>query len=434
MYKLLLPPSLALLASALAAQGTPEGPEPNDTPATATPLNGDQAYGDIDTSGTDEDWYRIVLSAATDLYVWTGPGLTGAVGDTRVRVLAADGTTVLIDVDDGNVATHGFYTVFTLENLAAGTYFVAVRGYDATTFGSYTLDVIAAPPGTYARTAVAEAAEPNDPRSFPGVATVSAVNTQNAGMISAGVASTSFTEFGADYDFFEFTVATSGPILLETVDGAALPALLDTVIHLADASFNRLAFDDDGAGPGSFLSRLVYELPAAGTYYAVVSGYGTGAAGTGNYLLNITRPASSVTVHSGGCMGSAGVPTLESRAVAAGGPRPEQPVLGSVFYLDGTNLPANAPLFRIIGLVPLATPVDLAVIGAPGCIVEADPIGTDFGLADGNGVYFSRIATYVDVAMVGLPLEQQLAVLDLPANALGLTLTNRVSAVCGLEH
>lgn len=424
---------LTLLCPALLAQGTPEAAEPNDTIATATTFAvGAQGYGEIATTGSDEDWFSIVLTSASDLLVWTAPGRHGQIFDTRVRVLAADGTTVLIDADDGNTATHGFYTVFTLDNVAAGTYYVAVRGFDSTTFGTYTLDVVAAPPGSYTPTAVVEAAEENDPRAPAGVATVSAPHARNTGACSAGAINTGFAEVGVDYDFFQFTVTAPGPVLLETLPGAASPALLDTVVHLADASLNRLAFDDDGAGPGSFLSRLVFQLPAAGTYYAVVNGFGSGSAGTGNYILRIATPDAAVTIHAGGCPGSAGTPTMSTRD-AGSGQRPEQPVLGSDFYVDGDNLPANAPLFRIIGLVTLASPVNLTVFGAPGCLVEVDPLNTDFGLADANGEFVARVQTIYSPLFVGLPLQQQLAVLDLAGNALGLTFSNRVGAVCGLR-
>ncbi len=36
--------------------------------------------------------------------------------------------------------------------------------------------------------------------------------------------------------------------------------------------------------------------------------------------------------------------------------------------------------------------------------------------------------------LIGLPLQQQILVVDPAANALGLTTSNRVSSVCGLTH
>ncbi|MBM4063754.1 MAG: hypothetical protein FJ265_22045, partial [Planctomycetes bacterium] len=160
--------ALPLLVPFATAQGVPEGAEPNNTLATAAVLPaGAQAYGDIDTSGTDEDWFRISLSAASDYKIWTGPGCSGQIGDTIVRIYAADGVTVLTEVDDGNAATHGLYSTFQ-GTLAAGDYYVAVRGF-STSSGSYTLDVVLAPLGTYVQvapplTAGTEGPENNDPR------------------------------------------------------------------------------------------------------------------------------------------------------------------------------------------------------------------------------------------------------------------------------
>ena len=63
-------------------------------------------------------------------------------------------------------------------------------GYDPATLGSYTLDVVAAPRGTYAPvvtlTPVAERVEPNDPRQSFGASTISSPFTRNAGILSGG--------------------------------------------------------------------------------------------------------------------------------------------------------------------------------------------------------------------------------------------------------
>ncbi|MCA8967364.1 MAG: PPC domain-containing protein [Planctomycetes bacterium] len=428
--------ALPLFSPVLLAQGVLESAEPNNSTATAAVLpNGVQGYGDI-TAG-DEDWFKITLAAASDLKVWTGAGFLGPIGDTRVRIYAADGVTILADVDDGNTATHGYYTTFAVGNYAAGDYYVAVRGFGATTVGAYTLDVVVATPGTYAAvlpplTSVAESAEDNDPRHVAGVATASNLFTLNGGNTVAGAGgSTDFDVAAADYDFYALNITSPGLVTMETITGAAAPANTDTVIHFADSTFTRLAYDDEG-GAGS-LSLLSYNVTTPGTYYAVVSGWGSGS--TGNYLLRVTGPLAplptgqaSVTMQSGGCG-----PNLSTRPAGTGSGS-ELPVLGSQFWVDGTGLQPNTLLFRVIGLLPRNVPFNLGPLGAPGCQIEVNGLDASAGISDAAGVLFWNVNSPFTLALIGLPLEQQLVALDSGANALGVVVSNRVSTLWGITH
>ncbi len=428
--------ALPLFSAALLAQGVQEAAEPNNTTATAVVLpEGLQGFGDI-TAG-DEDWFKLTLTANADLKVWTGAGFFGPIGDTRVRVYAADGITVLIDVDDGNTTTHGYYTTFSVGNYPAGDYYVAVRGFNSTTVGSYTLDIVTATPGTYAAvlpplTNVAETAEDNDPRNVGGVATPSALFTVNSGNTVTGAgSSTGFTVATADYDFYALNITSPGLVTMETITGAASPANTDTVVHFADAAFTRLAFDDEG-GVGS-LSLLSYNVTTPGTYYVVVSGWG--ASSTGNYLLRITGPAAplptgqaAVTMQTGGCG-----PSLATRPAGMGSGT-ELPVLGSQFWVDATGLQPNTLLFRVIGLLPRATPFNLGLLGAPGCLIEVDGLDASAGIADAGGVLFWNVNSPFTLSLIGLPLEQQVVALDSGANALGVVVSNRVSTLWGILH
>ena len=436
MNRLCLLAALPLFSSALLSQGVSESGEPNNSSVTAAVLpEGIQGYGDI--SAGDEDWFKITLTAASDLKIWTGAGFFGPIGDTRVRIYAADGTTVLVDVDDGNTATHGYYTTFTVGDYAAGDYYVAVRGFNASTAGSYTLDVVVATPGTYAPVlpplaSVAEAGEDNDPRNVGGVATVSALFSVNSGNTSVGAGgSTGFGVAGADYDFFALNVTSPGLVTMETITGAAVPANGDTVIHFADASFTRLAYDDEG-GVGS-LSLLSYNVTAPGTYYAVVSGWD--ASSTGNYLLRVTGPLAPlptgqavVTMQTGGCG-----PNLATRP-AGFGTGSELPVLGSQFWVDATGMQPNTLLFRVIGLLPRTVPFNLGPLGAPGCQIEVNGLDASAGLSNAAGVLFWNINSPFTLSLIGLPLEQQVVALDGAANSLGVVVTNRVSTLWGITH
>jgi hypothetical protein len=454
MNKLILA-AMPLLGTSLLAQGTSEAAEPNNTTATAAVLAaGAQGFGDIDSSGTDEDWFKVTLAAAGDLKVWAGPGFAGQIGDTRIRVLAADGVTQLVDVDDGNTTTHGFYTTFVQTGLAAGDYYVAVRGYDNTTFGSYTLDVAYAAPGVYSPvtpplTPMVEGAENNDPRvAFgSGTATATVAFSENAGFTdvpapTAG-SGTGDATVGKDYDFYAVVLGTGSHVFRTTRSAlATAPVINDTVLRLYDGALTSIAVNDDFSGA---FSQITYNVTTPGTYYLCVSGYYGGTSttpSTGNYLLDILAPTpalpvgvATTTIQTGGCAGSAGTPALGNRLSSTGtNVRTERAIQGTASYLDGTSLPAFAPILRVIGLLPLAVPFDLTGLGAPGCQVEVDPLSVDLAFADATGSYFWGFDVPGGIAFIGLPVEQQLAVLDVPANALGLTVSNRVSSVVGLSH
>lgn len=427
--KLSLLAALPLFAPALFAQGIPET-EPNNLSGDSgvfTLATGTQGQGAVSPAG-DVDFFKITLTAPSDLRVWTNPGTTGAIADTLVDVYAADGTTLIGSDDDGGV---GLYSLLVLGNLPANDYYVVVRGF-TTNVGAYTFDVVAAPVGTYvvvppALVNVAEGAENNDPRPGfgAGTATASQVFSLNAGNLGAGGgSSTSFTIATADYDWYAFTVTTTGTHTFETITGAPSPATTDTVVGLFDSSLAQLAFDDDG-GAGN-LSLLSFNITTPGTYYAVVKAWGSSI---GNFTLRILGPlpplpsgAATVAAQAGGCDGA---------TLGTASPGTEVPVLGSEFVLTAAGLDASTPAFRVLGLVT-GTPFDLGTIGGPaGCLVDVDPISSTFVLSDANGNDFWSISTPADVAFIGLPLQQQVVALDSVAL---IVATNRVASVCGITN
>ena len=124
------------LVLGVAAQGAQEM-EPNGWSGNAsTHVVGQQSYGWL-TPG-DEDWFRVVLTAPGDVRAWTGPGRVGQAGNTRLALFDHTATLVL-EVDDGSVATHGQYSLLEAGPLVPGTFYLRVRGFDAATTGSYTL-------------------------------------------------------------------------------------------------------------------------------------------------------------------------------------------------------------------------------------------------------------------------------------------------------
>src|SRR5688500_17338988 len=79
------------LVVSLRAQRVAEVAEPNASPATATVLElGREAFGTLATAA-DSDWFRVVLTAPSDLCLDTAPGTGTEVGDTTLVLLDATG-------------------------------------------------------------------------------------------------------------------------------------------------------------------------------------------------------------------------------------------------------------------------------------------------------------------------------------------------------
>ncbi|MCA8947968.1 MAG: PPC domain-containing protein [Planctomycetes bacterium] len=425
-----------LLASALAAQGTPEI-EPNDAPATATALAiGAQADGAIGTAG-DVDYWKITLTTTSDVRFWINPGRGTSIDNSELALLSADGTTQVAFNDDSLTPVSWLSTIVA-GAVPAGTYYLRVASsqqFAPNGTGSYTLDVVAAGPGTYlvtgggagVGTPVAEATENNDPRQPAGVATPSFENSLNTGSIATGTPGTSFTDPAADYDFFELHVTRPGLLTVQTLTTAAYPAMRNSVLYLAKVGGSPFAMDDD-SGFGRFSKLEIYVVPDV--YHVIVKGYDPG-----NYVLECrltpaATPGSATTiVRSGGCGPQLGVRLTAAGPVAA----PELPILGSTFYVEGTNMPANAMTIHAIGTESLLIRFDLGPFGAPGCLVEVDPIDQSFATADANGVDHWGLVLPFRLAFLGLDIQQQIAVIDMNANALGVTVSNRVSSICAVQ-
>lgn len=430
--------TLPLLSCGLLAQGTPEI-EPNDSFLSASLITpGGQADGAIDLPG-DVDYWRVDLPATSDLKVWINPGRGASIADTDLTVLANDGVTVLGFNDDGtNPVT--WLSQLVVPALTPGSYYLRVCSSVASApggTGTYTMDVIGAPAGTYLVTnptpgnpvTVIEGPESNDPRQPGGTATTATMDALCYGAIAQGTFSTSYTDPAADYDFYLLPVTTPGMLELETLPLAVFPAMRNTVLYLARANGQVLVMDDD-SGFGRFSKLSAYLTP--GNYFAVVKGQDTG-----NYVLQATlTPQAAVSqasavVHAGGCG-----PTLTLRQTATGPLAiTELPILGSTYCTDGAGMPPGALHLHIIGTDALPQPYPLGPVAAPGCFLEVDPLDQRFDFADANGRHHWAIPTTpLSAILFNLTLEQQIAVVDLAANPMGLTISNRVSTVCGVSH
>ena len=105
------------------------GDDHGDTPSSATDLAvGGSQSGQIETGG-DVDYFRVAVSASGELTVQTTGSLDtkGQLEDSAGAVLARD--------DDGGDG-HNFRIAHAV---SAGTYYIKVEGYDASTTGGYTI-------------------------------------------------------------------------------------------------------------------------------------------------------------------------------------------------------------------------------------------------------------------------------------------------------
>lgn len=412
--------ALVGLVAGAAAQRVAEGPEPNATPATATALPlGAEATGVLATVA-DADWFAVTVAAGTRLRIETSPGAGIQARDTVVTLLDAGGAPVCSN-DDGVAC--GWYTRFVTAALPAGLYFVAVEsGTAAVAAGAYALDVRAIVVPPFAGPTAVEGPENNDPRTG-GTATTVSLPARCSGAVGAvGV--------GGDWDFFRFTLAVDALVEARVDATASHPSaakLDDPVLYLFDAASppNLLAGPFQSRSFGVYDAWLEARL-AAGSYQLAVRGWSGSTAGA-YYLDVVHRDAARATIAVGGCGGrSLAVPATDA---GPGAPlRLERPVLGATWSLLGSNLGAGGFAFHVVGLQ--ATAVDLTALGAPGCVLEVVYLDTPLQLADGAGRAVFPLRLPDTPSLLGATVESQAAVFDL-SNALGVTLSNRVSAAVG---
>lgn len=411
---------LALAAAPLLGQRVLEGPEPNASFATATVLLcGSEALGML-SSASDEDWFRIVLSAPSDLRLQTGPAATSEVGDTVITLL--DSTGGPLRASDDGIFT-GYYSTLSAQNLPAGTYYAAVTaGEHAATTGSYLLDVRCESPTTPATFVVAnEAAENNNPLTG-GIATSVTLPVRCNGTLSS-------TGHDGDWDFWRVLAFGDTMLRIRVTATAAHPnqQAEDLVLYLYDGASvpNRVA-GPFFATENSTWDQAIDVRITGGLHHVAVRGVDGSQAGS--YYLELTqRSSASATIFAGGCGGRS--LTLPITSVGPGSPQSlEAAFLGMSYSVVGTGLGNPGYAFHVVGLQ--STFVDLTPLGATGCALEVDYVDAAFQLADAAGQATWTVPVPGNMTLLGTRLHSQVAVLDL-SNPLGITISNRVASTIG---
>lgn len=427
---------LDLVAYAAAVPTNVEAAEPNGDPAlgeTPTPI----ALGGIVTgtlsSPTDEDWYTFTL---------TGKSLVQAIVSDDGGVPQLDTTTIALRQETApgvwsalgasstSAVSHRALTLTHPTTLAAGNYALrisvgsALAGtapLDYNRAGAYGVRTrVIALPGN---STVAEAPEPNN---SPAAAPILAIGDTAAGFISGS----------NEGDWYGIAVGSPVTIVAISEDGPA-PAITDTTIRIWDPTGTTTLATASSGGTGSH-GRLIFTINQPGLYYLEVAG-GV-VASTGNYLLQFgAAPALFVSStfqqqppSTNACPGSTGQrPALGKKNAAV-------PQLGTAFSMRVSNvLPGQFVLTAVGfsnttavgGTIPL--PVDLVVLGAPGCFMRVDPEIQGLGFADGAGIYTWDLPVPLDYAFLGVSAYAQALCGDPTLNVGGFSVTNDVRLVVG---
>jgi hypothetical protein len=240
-------------------------------------------YGDVNSPAMAGD----LVAGAHDWYSFTTDGshsqifisLCNSLGlyDSQLAVFAACEDNVdwpLSGVSPTGSIGHnddacGVLSEVSLLDLAAGTYYVAVYGYDEFEAGAYELEVAG-----LGGNDLVDMYEPND-------------TIESATVAVDGSSFEAALDPTDDSDYFAVTGIAFSTITVETATLSFDDLLTDTWLNLYDGDGNLLASDDD-SGVSGYLSMISYTLPSDGTYYfeVVVSPWAAGS--VFDYGLNVT--------------------------------------------------------------------------------------------------------------------------------------------------
>lgn len=235
--------------------------EPNETQATAATISSGITNTAAISSTTDVDYYKIVTTATSN-NVFNLVGPSGV--DYDLYIYNSAGTQ--IGSGTGATATE----TVTLNNQAAGTYYIRVIGYNgANSATCYTIKATAT-----TVTSCQSAYDVSTNGTISGAALIP-FNTNITGLISPS----------GDNDYYKFVITTGGTA---TVTLTTLPADYDLTI--VNSSGTQLAISQNGSTTSETITRTY----TAGTYYARVYGYNNANNASSCYTLKVQLGTASV--------------------------------------------------------------------------------------------------------------------------------------------
>ncbi|UCE38260.1 MAG: DVUA0089 family protein, partial [Thermoplasmata archaeon] len=213
----------------------------------------------------DVDWVYFELLSTSDIALET---YGDELDDTILYLFESDGSTLITYDDDGN---YDFYSLITIEGLAAGTYYAVVEEYDNDNeILSYTLEL------TVGGIGGPDSYEPDDDYS-------------EATLIEDGISQDHSISPADDWDWVYFTLTSAADIVLETegLSGG------DTILYLFEpVGWTIVDYDDDGGF--DLYSRLEMANLDSGTYYALIEEYDNDEE-IPSYTLELTVSSVGVT-------------------------------------------------------------------------------------------------------------------------------------------
>lgn len=254
------PPPQPLEPRLLLAGDPPEfADDHGDSAATATAIEIPGEIGGVIETNGDHDWFGFEAQAGS---LYTFRVNLGTLGDSLLRLIGTNGTTILVTDDDSN---GGLASRIDWLAPVSGQFYLRVEGFQNQFTGSYTL-LFTSGSGV------------DDHGQTAATATPAAVNQLLEGHI----------QFAGDLDWFAFSANAGQTYTLRTfLDGPTGYDLQDSVLSIIDRNgvTQIAANDNDGL---SLSSRLEFTPTISGTYYAEVRSFNPARVGTYGLQIDTT--------------------------------------------------------------------------------------------------------------------------------------------------
>ena len=248
--------------------GDDDGDDHGDSRETATDVTvPSSTAGSLESPG-DLDYFRITLQQAATLELQTTGGT-----DTYGSLYREDGSLIATDDDGGNNVNFRITSAF----LAAGTYFLEVRGFSSSTTGSYSLEAAfsESDDGGDDGDDGDDGGDDGDDGGGSDDGDDHGDSRETATDVTVPSSTAGSLESPGDLDYFRITLQQAATLELQTTGST------DTYGSLYRENGSLIATDDDGGNNVNF--RITSAFLAAGTYFLEVRGFSSST--TGSYSL-----------------------------------------------------------------------------------------------------------------------------------------------------